>query len=36
MRLRHIKGAEQQIAESPFVIHDPEEQKGTLAGCIWK
>ena len=28
MRLRHIKGAEQQIAESPFVIHDPEEQKG--------
>lgn len=28
MRLRHIKGAEQQIAESPFVIHNPEEQKG--------
>lgn len=28
MRLRHIKGAEQQIAESPFVIHDPEAQKG--------
>ena len=28
MSIRHIKGAEQQIAESPFVIHDPEEQKG--------
>ena len=28
MRLRHIKGAEQLIEESPFVIHSPEENKG--------
>lgn len=28
MRLRHIKGAEQQIEESPFVIHSPEANKG--------
>ncbi len=28
MRLRHIKGAEQQIEESPFVIHSPEENRG--------
>lgn len=24
MRLRHIKGAEEQIAESPYVIQDPQ------------
>ena len=28
MRLRHIKGAEQQIAESPYVIQEPEALKG--------
>ena len=28
MRLRHIKGAEQQIAESPYVIQDPAALKG--------
>ena len=28
MRLRHIKGAEQQIAESPYVIQNPEAFKG--------
>ncbi len=29
MRLRHIKGAEDQIAQSPFVIQDPERNRGT-------
>lgn len=28
MRLRHIPGAEEKIAESPFVIHNPREEKG--------
>ena len=28
MRLRHIKGAEEQIAESPYVIQDPHGLKG--------
>lgn len=28
MRLRHIKGAEGEIAESPYVIHDPASCKG--------
>ena len=28
MRLRHIKGAEEQIAESPYVIQDPQGLKG--------
>ena len=28
MRLRHIKGAEEEIAASPYVIHEPEQQKG--------
>lgn len=28
MRLRHIKGAEQEIEESPYVIHDPASCKG--------
>lgn len=28
MRLRHIPGSEQQIAESPYVIQNPQEQKG--------
>ncbi len=28
MRLRHIKGAEQQIAQSPFVVNQPELVKG--------
>ena len=28
MRLRHIPGAEEAIAQSPFVIHNPEELKG--------
>ena len=28
MRLRHIKGAEEEIAESPYVIQDPQSLKG--------
>lgn len=28
MRLRHIPGAEQQIEESPHVIHEPKEKRG--------
>lgn len=28
MRLRHIPGSEKEIAESPFVVSAPEEQKG--------
>lgn len=28
MRLRHIKGAEEEIANSPYVIQDPKEVKG--------
>lgn len=28
MRLRHIPGAEQMIEDSPYVIQNPEEQKG--------
>ncbi len=28
MRLRHIPGAEEQIAESPFVVQKPEEYRG--------
>lgn len=28
MRLRHIPGAEEEIAESPYVVQNPEEQKG--------
>ena len=28
MRLRHIPGAEEEIAKSPYVIQDPREHKG--------
>lgn len=28
MRLRHIPGAEEEIAESPFVVQDPQQRKG--------
>ena len=28
MRLRHIKGAEEEIAESPYVIQEPKSQRG--------
>ncbi len=28
MRLRHIKGAEEQIAESPYVVQNPKNLKG--------
>lgn len=28
MRLRHIRGAEEAIAQSPFVIHDPAARRG--------
>ena len=28
MRLRHIPGAEEEIAASPFVIHEPEKNRG--------
>ena len=28
MRLRHIKGAEEEIAESPYVVQDPQSLKG--------
>ncbi len=31
MRLRHIPGAEEQIAESPFVIQDPQANRGRWA-----
>lgn len=31
MRLRHIPGAEEQIAESPYVIQNPQENKGCWA-----
>lgn len=31
MRLRHIPGAEEMIAESPYVIQDPEKHKGRWA-----
>lgn len=31
MRLRHIKGAEEEIAESPYVVQNPKEQKGKWA-----
>lgn len=31
MRLRHIKGAEETIASSPFVIQDPEAKRGVWA-----
>ena len=27
MRLRHIKGAEEEIAESPYVVQDPQSLK---------
>ena len=29
MRLRHIPGAEEEIAKSPYVVQQPQEQKGT-------
>ena len=29
MRLRHIRGAEETIAESPYVIQEPELHKGS-------
>ena len=29
MRLRHIQGAEETIASSPFVIQEPEQHRGT-------
>lgn len=29
MRLRHIKGAEEEIAESPYVVQNPQSLKGT-------
>ena len=28
MRLRHIPGAEEAIAQSPYVIQEPKEKKG--------
>lgn len=28
MRLRHIRGAEERIAESPYVVQNPQEEKG--------
>ena len=28
MRLRHIPGSEEQIAQSPYVIQNPQEYKG--------
>ncbi len=28
MRLRHIKGAEEEIASSPYVVHEPEQYRG--------
>ena len=29
MRLRHIQGAEETIASSPFVIQEPKQHRGT-------
>ena len=29
MRLRHIPGSEQKIEESPYVVHSPEEHRGS-------
>lgn len=29
MRLKHIKGAEEAIAQNPYVIHDAKERRGT-------
>ncbi|MCC8025036.1 MAG: tRNA (guanosine(46)-N7)-methyltransferase TrmB [Clostridium sp.] len=34
MRLRHIKGAEDTIANSPFVIREPETKRGNWAGVF--
>lgn len=34
MRLRHIPGSEQEIEESPFVIHNPEEHRGSWNICF--
>ncbi|MDO5416847.1 MAG: tRNA (guanosine(46)-N7)-methyltransferase TrmB [Lachnospiraceae bacterium] len=31
MRLRHIRGAEESIAASPYVVQNPEEEKGRWA-----
>lgn len=31
MRLRHIPGSEEEIAGSPYVVHEPQEKKG-----LWK
>ncbi len=31
MRLRHIRGAEERIAESPYVVQNPREMKGVWA-----
>lgn len=33
MRLKNVPGSREVIAESRFVIHNPEENKGKWAGC---
>lgn len=34
MRLRHIKGSEEEIAESPYVVQNPQEWKGRWDGLF--
>lgn len=34
MRLRHIPGAEETIADSPYVVQKPEENKGNWSGVF--
>lgn len=34
MRLRHIQGAEETIASSPFVIQEPESRRGNWSGVF--
>ncbi len=34
MRLRHIPGSEEEIANSPYVVSNPEEKKGRWNGVF--
>ena len=35
MRLRNVKGADEAVAASPYVIHDPESKKGHWAADVF-
>lgn len=35
MRLKHIPGCEEEIAESPFVLHDPEEVQNFIKSPLY-